>query len=81
MDEDRGLAIFETNNENKEAMDATESDIKYFFYRSINKNSMIQLRVKSEDPVYLYFSNSSQEIRNNTYCIQIENNKINIQSF
>ena len=81
MDEDRGLAIFETNNENKEAMDAMESDIKYFLYRSKNKNSMIQFRVKSEDPIYVYFANSSQELRNNTYCIQIENNKITFLQF
>ena len=80
MNGERALTKFSTQNEYKTALTALKADIKYFPFRTEVKAVIIDMRIKATEKVYIYLS-PSPKLENNTFFIQIFQEKVSINSF
>ena len=71
MDGARGLAIFNTTNDNALVQEALEGDIHVFLYRSEIKKKLIKLRVQSNEKIYIFLSGLSQKLSNKSFCLEV----------
>ena len=72
MDGARGLAIFNTTNDNALVQEALEGDIHVFLYRSEIKKKLIKLRVQSNEKIYIFLSGLSQKLSNKSFCLEVD---------
>ena len=75
----RGLEIFNTSNDGKEAIEAINASVEFFKYRSSNSKAVIKLRTVFSEKVYIYLS-THQKIENQSYVIEVESGNIKILS-
>ena len=79
MDGVRGLEVFNTSNDGKEAIEAMNASVEYFKYRSENRKAVIKLRTVFTEKVFIYFC-SHQKMRNQSYVLEVESGKLRISS-
>ena len=81
MEGDRGLATFNTTNDDALVQDAFEGDIQIFLFRSEIKKKLVKFRVHLSEKVYIFLSNHSQKLSNNSFCLEIEHGVIKMSLF
>ena len=79
MNGDRGLAKFETRNENKDVLGALEGDFKVYPSKEGNKYTVVTLRVYFSQPVYIYLAQSPHELLS-MYSLEIGFGTIKLRS-
>ena len=79
MNGDRGLAKFETRNENKDVLEALEEDFKVYPSKEGNKYTVVTLRVHFSQPVYIYLAQSPHELLS-MYSLEIGFGTIKLRS-
>ena len=79
MNGDRGLAKFETRNENKDVLDAWKEDFKIYPLKEGNKYTFVTLRVKFTQPAYIYLAQSPHELLS-MYSLEIGFGTIKLRS-
>ena len=86
MLEDRNVVEFDTDNQDLTAFggmdpEIVEKQVEYYMYRTKNSQAWIEMKVQSSSSFYVYFTNSSLELKNNTYCLKFEPDKISLLLF